>query len=78
MKPNSPEATFIRVCRAPRQHPDAAYLLNVYRREPTPRLVALHRALTIALTTNADDRAFAEYRLPLLTQVLAEREVPPA
>lgn len=66
---------FVHVCRAPRIEPSSDRLLGIYRSEPTHRLIALHRALITERTTatTPDVRAFCDYRLPLVAQVLIDR-----
>jgi len=64
------------VCRAPRQQPPAERLVRIYRAEPMRRLLALERALLKeqADRHDADTQAFCAWRLPLVRQILAERE----
>lgn len=63
------------VCRAPRQEVDPQRLLAIYRTEPTPRLVALRRALQTErdTATTPDVVAWCDVRLPLVDEVLRER-----
>jgi hypothetical protein len=64
------------MCRSPRVDLSPDRLLRIYRADSVPRLLALHRALRTALAeaTDATTRAFCEYRLPLVEQVLAEKQ----
>jgi len=64
------------VCRTPRKRPDAEWLLGLYRKEPTTRLLALKRALSKerASACDHDTIAFCDSRIPLVLQVLKERE----
>lgn len=64
-----------RVCRAPRQEPSPERLLQIYRAEPLPRLLALESALLRERRDrlDADTQAFCTYRLPLLHQVIVEK-----
>jgi len=63
----------IQICRSRRVEPSDERLLAIYRSEPTPRLLALRRALQTERRETPDVVTWCDRRLGLVERVLTER-----